>query len=83
MFYPSDSEVTRSLSYKKQLIRNTSGISGKHKKQALVDPKTLRNIALVKMAVRNICSFSDSHLMQNDLFSSCFLECIQFSYEKH
>ena len=67
---------TRILSYKKQLIRNTSGISGNHKKQALVNPKTLRNIALVKMAVRNICSFSNSHLMQHDLNSSWFLECI-------
>ena len=52
---------TRILSYKKQLIRNTSGISGNNKKQALVNPKTLRNIALVKiLAVINICSFSNS-----------------------
>ena len=40
-------QTTRILSYKKQLIRNTSGISGNDKKQALVNPKTLRNIALV------------------------------------
>ena len=51
------------MSYKKQLIRNTSGISGNNKKQALVNPKTLRNIALVKiLAVINVFSFSDSHL---------------------
>ena len=35
---------THSLSYKKQLIRNTSWISEKNKKQALVSLKNLRNI---------------------------------------
>ena len=76
VFHIAEYVSTRILSYKKQLIRNTSGISGNNKKQALVNPKTLRNIALVKMAVRNICSFSNSHLMQHDLNSSWFLECI-------
>ena len=50
---------TRSMSYKKQLIRNTSEIANQNKKQTLYISRKVRNMGLVKILVLRNKKFHD------------------------
>ena len=51
--------VTRSMFYKKQLIRNTSEIANQNKKQTLYISRKVRNMGLVKILVLRNKKFHD------------------------